>query len=150
MRLDDRFNAIVNHPDVLPYVAPGLPYVDARHYIHAPKNVCMLDDYGAALFVYEGPGVYTGHYLYTRRKKGKAAKDFSHSALSLMFDVIHADSVLGQVAETNLACRIMSRALGCKPVGRSVDSYGRSCINYLLERQTWAAFSEASSRALAA
>jgi hypothetical protein len=146
----DEFRRIANDPGVLPFIAPGRPSVNTDHYFRSPGNVVVRDSDGAVLFVALADDWYEGHFLYTKRKRGRAALHFSRHALRVLFDERGAKGVIGVVDVRNKSARYMSRAIGCKPRGRSVDYYGRSCIEYVLERASWEASLEALSRASAA
>jgi hypothetical protein len=56
----------------------------------------------------------------------------------VMFTDHGATAICGAVPREHRASRAMSRALGASPRGSHTDSFGRSCIIYVLERKSWA------------
>lgn len=140
--LPDIANAIANHPEVLARVAPGFDALDIRPFFGKPENVFCGGADGMALFAYVEPGVYEGHFLFPPGTPDK----FHHCRLFIawLFTYGGAARIKGQVPADNLPARAMTRALGFTRQGISVSPSGRSCVDYTLERDTWAILSEAS------
>lgn len=134
-------NRLVNKPGIVEFVAPGYFNVDLSKAALDPRNVIYGDIDGAILFVYIAPQCYGMHYLLTRKRRGKKALSFCRRALNHMFTQFGALAIVGSTPADNLPARVMNNALGGKPVGVSVDSLGRSCVDYVLDRDTWEALS---------
>lgn len=78
------------------------------------RNNIMLEHEGSiALFTYEYPGVYTGHYLFS--VKGKEAIELSHKMLNEIFKV--AVVIRGETPVEKKAARWMSRKVGFTSLG---------------------------------
>lgn len=140
----DTLNHVVNRPEVLAGCAPGYYDVDMTAFFEEPRNVMIGDKRGVVLFAYLGDFTYEMHYLLTDALRGRAAFRLCRKALDTMFTKHHASAICGATPRENRAARAMNRALGAVPVGVSTDSMGRACINYRLERTTWATLSAAS------
>lgn len=128
-------NHIANCDRVRAQIAPPGAPLDFREIVSAPENLTMIltsDD--AALFMRTArPDQWEGHFLFGRLR-GRAAKAAAQRACRLLFDVFPALAITGEVPVANRAARVMARAIGCTPVGTSVDRLGRSCILYSMER----------------
>lgn len=138
-----RLDACANDPRVLPHIAPGEAALSIGWLLTTGAHVFFTrDDEGtdnAALFIRERtPGEFEGHYLFPTLR-GKLARRFAVHAVRSMFDNVGASAIIGRVPLEHRSSRIMSRAIGCAPAGHSVDYYGRPCITYRMERDSWAA-----------
>jgi RimJ/RimL family protein N-acetyltransferase len=133
-------NTIVNNVQNLAEIAPGVQIYDLSPVLFHPDNVVVEhpERLGAAVFVRESSGVYSGHFVYSPVLRGKLAKEFSIAALGEVFDKHGAQLVKGYVGASNLKARRMARAIGCQPVGHSTLPSGRFCIVYELRRAEWA------------
>jgi hypothetical protein len=131
-------NFVTNQPEVLPFLAPGHDEVEMSRFFKNPKNVMLGDDRGVVLFGHCGNNIYEMHYLFTHALRGRKALLACRTALKTMFTVYGAEKIVGQTPRDNEAARFMNRALGGVQAGTSVDSQGRACVNYVLERASWA------------
>lgn len=140
---------LANHPDILPWVAPGLDSVDVAAHDVSGLRV-FGDDRGAVMFrpVAAEPGVFEMHYLFTQDLRGKAALDMIRRCVTTMFTDHCATAICGAVPREHRASRVMSRALGARPIGSHTDFFGRCCIVYVIERKSWAVLLGASSAEL--
>lgn len=136
-------NRVANQPEVLAGIAPGYLAIDLAAFFDGPGNVMAGDERGVVLFVFQGDGAYDMHYLFTSSMRGAAALRLIRSSISDLFTYYHAHAITGQTPRDNRAARAINRALGGRPFGVSVDSQGRDCINYVLERATWVRLSGA-------
>lgn len=139
----------MNDPSVLGAVAPGYADVSLAHFFDDPRNVAFGDADGFVLFAALGAGRYDMHYLFTARRRGKAALQQVREGVKLLFTEHSATAICGETPRENRAARTASRAIGGRPVGVSTDTHGRPCIKYMLDRATWATLLAASSGALA-
>lgn len=143
-------NSVMNAPDVLPFVAPGFMVVDGSAFLDQPGCYIFGDDRGLVLFKkvdeghegFEG-GVYEMHYLLTYRMRGAAGMRRIREAIADLFTKVDACAITGATPRDNFSARAVNRALGGRPCGTTIDSLGRDCIIYILERATWAHLSGA-------
>lgn len=141
---------VANHPDVLPWLAPHLAHVDLSGFMAVPENVMFGDHRGLIIFLYQAKNhTYQLHWLLTEAIRGKTALLMARNAIATMFTNFDCCAITGSTPRDNAPARAMNRALGAVPVGVSTDSQGRACIDYRLERRTWATSLAASSAASA-
>lgn len=130
-------NRIANQPEVLQEIAPGYLNLDLARFFDKPSNLMVGDERGVVLFSYLGNGLYRMDYLLTNSLRGPAALRAIRAAIAALFTQREAYAITGQTPRDNRPARAMNRALGGRPYGVSVDSLGRHCIDYTLERATW-------------
>ncbi len=130
-------NRVVNQPEVLSELAPGWLSLDLAEFLNQPGNLMLGDDRGLVLFRYMGDSTYEMHYALTSSLRGPDALRAIKTAMSALFTYRDAHAIVGSTPRDNRAARAMNRALGGRPYGVSVDSSGRDCIDYVLERARW-------------
>ena len=133
-----KLNRLVNRPGILEHIHPGVPEgaaLDLSARALAPETTLIFyDDLNAGLFFpHPHTQFYEGHYLFATLR-GKNARTVAQWMCRAVFDYTPAAGIVGLVPCEHRAARVMSRAIGCRPVGESVDCHGRSCITYLMER----------------
>lgn len=144
MEQRDLLNYVANQPEVISALAPDYLSVDLSPFFRQPRNIMIGTEKGVVLFGWLGDDVYEMHYLLTHELRGCSALLFVKSSLRTMFTSRFASAICGITPRENRAARAMNRALGARPIGVSTDSIGRACINYVLERATWAKLSAES------
>lgn len=139
----DLLNRVANQPEVLTEIAPGYLRIDLAGFFDKPGNLMLGDDRGVVLFSFLGDATYKMDYLLTSSLRGPAAMRAVKTAMAALFTYREAHAITGQTPRDNRPARAMNRALGGRPYGVSVDSQGRRCIDYVLERARWVHLSEA-------
>lgn len=129
---------VANHPDVLRFVAPGYQHIDLSCFFTNEANVMFGDHRGLLLFLAQPDHTFEMHWLLTEAIRGRSALLMAKNAIKTMFTNFDACAITGSTPREYRAARTMNRALGGVPTGVSTDSTGRPCINYRLERVTWA------------
>jgi hypothetical protein len=133
---------VLNDPEVRPGVAPGFGHIAAGTFFDIPGNIMIGDERGILLFHSIGNGVVEGHYLLTNALRGSARIKHIRAGIAELFTLHDAWAIEGNTPRAMQHARCMNRALGFRPTGISVvDSSGRDCIKYILERKTWARLS---------
>lgn len=130
-------NAIVNRPEVLPWVAPGRDHFDASDFFLNPNNLLLGNKKGLVAFVCLGEGFYSCHILLTESIRGRDALTALRMSFTSLFTLRECVAITGLIPRENRASRAIVRALGCRPVGSAKDAFGRSCMSYIMERGTW-------------
>ncbi len=136
-------NSLANLPDVLPNIAPGHTRVDLKAFFERTGNLMVGDWRGVVLFIYLGEGLYAAHWLFDPAYRGTHALRAIREAFCALFTYREAVAITGLVPRENRASCAMARALGCRRMGVSHDTHGRSCNSYIMERTTWAILSGA-------
>jgi hypothetical protein len=133
----DLLNCVANQPEILAEIAPGYLRIDLAPFLDKPGNLMLGDERGLVLFSFLGDSTYQMDYLLTSSLRGKNAMRAIRTAISALFTQHQAHAITGQTPRDNRPARAINRALGGRPYGVSVDSQGRHCIDYVLERATW-------------
>ncbi len=130
-----KLNRLANRPEILTNLHPGADTLDLTPLALAPHTfIAFYDDLNAGLFFPHGRVMqWEGHFLFATLR-GKAARAMGQWCCSALFDYTPAVAIVGLVPLENKPARIMARAIGCRPVGRSVDVLGRACTRYVMER----------------
>jgi hypothetical protein len=125
----------------LEVLAPGVGRLNAEPFYANPDNVGLAtgDDRALALFSYLGHDVYEAHLICDEPWRGKEAVRFGAAAVGLVFTACNASAIAACIPELNRRSRRVCRAIGGTPVADTIDSLGRRCIRYRLERATWEA-----------
>ena len=133
-----RLNALANRPDIAYQLAPLYTDLDLSAVFENPANVVVFEGAGAMIFaaIPDRAGWYDTHYLFPR-SGGAANLEAARKCVQTMFDVHDAAVLCGNTPRSNVAARIISRMLGARPVSAGVDSQGRDCLFYVLERIRW-------------
>jgi hypothetical protein len=133
--------SVMNRPEVLPHVAPGMISVTAGTFFDDPTHLMFGDMRGVALFHVIADGLVEGHYLLTNEILGAERLAVLRGFLTQLFTNHDAWAIQGKTPRDMLHARCMNRALGFRPVGTATDADGRECIKYILERSVWARLS---------
>jgi hypothetical protein len=141
LSLADRFlveAALNRYRDIL---APGVGRLNADPFYIGPYNIGVAtgDDRALALFSHLGRDVYEAHLICDEPWRGKEAVRFGAAAVGLVFTARDASAIAACIPELNRQSRRVCRAIGGKPVADTIDSLGRRCIRYRLERAAWEA-----------
>ena len=130
-----KLNRLANRPEILTNLHPGADTLDLTPLALAPHTfIAFYDDLNAGLFFPHGRGMqWEGHFLFATLR-GKAARAMGQWCCSALFDYTPAVAIVGLGPLENKPARIMARAIGCRPVGRSVDVLDRACTRYVMER----------------
>ncbi len=142
-------NNLANHPAVAPHIAPGYEKLDLSAAYNKPDTTIGGNELGAILLANMGNGVYCWHWLLSPAVRGAKALQLARNVITEAFTNPKVQAIAGNTPRTNRAARLMNRALGARPIGESIDAYGRECINYILEREAWETSLAASSEASA-
>lgn len=133
-------NRLANHPNIMPVLAPGYEWIDLARAYSKPGILLVGDSLGVIMMVPcdNPPTVMEWHWLLTPCVRGAKALRLARAAINEAFTHPNICAIVGATPRCNRAARLMNRALGARPTGLSVDSHGRECINYMLERDPWA------------
>lgn len=106
-------NAILNHPDVLPWVTlPGFETLDATALLADHNNILLMVEGGGLIFHRDEPGLYEIHTNFLPSHRGKYAYDAIVAMLRWMF--VRTDCMMLQtrVPAHNKAARLMTERCG--------------------------------------
>lgn len=108
----DQVNAVINHPDVYPWVSPveGQP-LNSGPLLANRANVALFGDFGGAIFIAHQPGFYEIHTQVLPRGRGPWALNAIRDAFAWMFTHTDAMEIVTRVPKGNLAARAMAKAV---------------------------------------
>lgn len=139
----ERINAILNHPDVRPWVADVAEgKLDVSAQVADVGNVCLVGEHGAFFCFKFFPGTYEVHTQILPEGRGKWARDFAVAGAHYMFTETDCVEILTRVPEGHVSAAALSRAMGfrvqfstppeCLFRGKRVP-----CTIYALTLQDW-------------
>lgn len=109
----DRLNAIVNHPEVHPWVAlPGQGDLDLSGAVADQRNILLMSDAGGILFVFHEQGIYEAHSQFLPEARGRQALRVMREAFRWMFTATPCMEILTQVPVHNRAAALFARHCG--------------------------------------
>ena len=131
-------NTVANTSEVLAGAAPGYAEVDLSNFLTKPDNLMVGNRKGLVLFAkLEASNYWEMHCLLTNQLRGRERFQLIRDAIWQLFTYRDCYAIVGPTPRENRAARAMNRALGGTPIGAKVDSLGRDCIIYKLERVKW-------------
>jgi hypothetical protein len=137
-------NFLGNEPENLVHLGGDFPleWVSFSKTLDRPGNIALGDrEHGAIIFCHMHDGVYEGHYLMNPKRTGKEKLAQCRKIFNTLFTLYEASAIVGHVPVKHFGARVMTRALGFASEGVSADHNGCSCVNYIMERKQWAAYS---------
>src|SRR6185312_16925279 len=139
----ERVNAVVNHPEVRPWVGGGEGPVDLTPLVANPANVLLTGEGGGVLFQCLAPGLYEAHCQFLPEARGPQSIQAVKDALRWLFTSSDAVQIVTKVPAGNKAALGLVRAIhGQKlferekvwPVGDELQGVGY----YSLTLMQWA------------
>lgn len=122
-------NALLNDPLIRPTIG-GNGVLDASTLLADTRNVCLMDDGGAAMFAWRGPGIFEGHSFF--RVRGTEAISLGKSLLTTMFKDYGARMVWGLTPLPLRHVRWFNRKLGFRSQGVTETPEG-PCELFVME-----------------
>jgi hypothetical protein len=89
--------------------------LDMDAWLKNDKNILLEDNSSVALFTFEYPGVYTGHYLF--KTKGRDTLNLGEKMLDYMFNTYGANVIRGETPIENKPALFVTRKLGFTSYG---------------------------------
>lgn len=126
-------NEVVNHPEVRPFVGPGGD-LDLSAAVAAPENWFLMGEHGGFGLIWSAPGVYEVHTFIKKAGRGVWAKQAAKDGIAFAFD--HGAKMLWtKVPEGRENVALYAMAMGMKPAGMSVETFGEPHRIYKMEAQ---------------
>ncbi len=97
----------------------GLRGID---WVNTPGNVALFHGDDLALFDYDGPGLYRGHFFFLSR--GKEAVEVAKILTQRMFDEFAALMIIGHVPVINRKAGVIARLAGYHYAGNKMTEHG--------------------------
>lgn len=107
----------------------------AEAWLEQTPNICLTDENGNfALFEYNEPKKYTGHYFFVDR--GKKALNLAKEFLEFFFNNYDVEVIRGMTPLESLGARWLSRQIGFKSYG-VIFPINRPCELFILTRKEY-------------
>ena len=135
----NHINKIANHPDVRPTAGgDGVSRIDFTPIF---DKIISLEDRGGFWLLREEPNnVYSGHYAFLPKYRGKHALKLGKKVLDYMFNEIGAKRIIGRQPVENRLASIYNIALGIKkgPIERiSADGFTYMAQIFTVDKGDW-------------
>ncbi len=105
-------NAVMNHPDVRPWVTrPGDGALDLTPVVADRRNVVLMGEHGGSAIHWLMGGLYEVHTAILPDGRGKWALDFAHAASKWMFTHTDATEITTKVPVSNRAAFGLTKAI---------------------------------------
>lgn len=105
------FNAVINHPDVFPWVAGPLDVtLDVTDWLKDETHILLTNEHGGFLFHPLGDGVYEVHTQFVPEGR-KQAYRAAQSAARFMFTQTDCASILTYVPQNNTRAKALTLAM---------------------------------------
>jgi hypothetical protein len=132
----ERINALINQPDIRPWVAgmdEGALDLSATVANHA--NHLVMGEYGGILFAQLLPGIYEAHTVVDSCARGRWTKAMIQSAVHCMFTQTDAMEITTRIPQGHPAAMTAALGAGMRPEMTIPDAYlfrGRLCDVHVL------------------
>lgn len=135
----NHINRLVNHPDIRPTAGgDGVSRIDLTDQM---DSIIALEDRGGCwLFEKENENIYSGHYAFLPKYRGRHALKLGRKALDYMFNVIGAERIIGRQPVENKLASIYNLALGIKkgPIEEvNVNGFSYMAQIFTIDRDDW-------------
>lgn len=104
----ERINAILNHPEVRPWVADGDGPLDVTPQVKIPGTILLVGQFGACIFYNIMPGVFEVHSQCLPEGRGKWMAAFVKSVLQWMFIKSNCWEVVTRVPHGHVAAKALT------------------------------------------
>lgn len=109
----ERINAVVNHPEVRPWVGnPDLGPLDLSPIVADHANVLLMGDGGGFVCQRQEPGIYEVHSQFVPEARGENALRCAMDGMRHMFTRTDCVELRTKVPEGNLAASALARRVG--------------------------------------
>lgn len=128
----EHINAVVNHPDVRPFVGPGDDTLDLAPLVVRPENWFLMGKHGGFGLIWSAPRIHEIHTFILPEGRGRWAKD---AAQELIAFARKNDDIMvwTKVAPDQKNVELFTRSAGLKPTETDVETFGVPYKTYSLE-----------------
>lgn len=119
----ERINAVLNHPDVRPDVAPPKAgVIDVSDGVANRNNILLMGEWGGCLFVKMMPGMYEVHTQVLGEGRGAWARDMTEACADWMFSRSDAFEIVTRIPKHHVGARALAMATGMRLEMRIPDA----------------------------
>lgn len=117
---------LLNDPLIRPTIG-GEGKLDPTPLLIDPRNICLFDERGGAMFAWRGPGIYEGHSFF--KVRGRDALKLGREIISM----VPFKLIWGLTPLDNKPARWFNRQLGFSSLGEMETPEGRREL-FVLEK----------------
>jgi hypothetical protein len=109
-----QFNAVINHPDVHPWVCGPLvgQQLDVTPVMSLPGTHILMGEHGGVMYTQHQPGLYEGHTNVLPAGRGRWALEMARQTIHWMFTVTDAVELVTRVPQGNIPALALTRRVG--------------------------------------
>lgn len=107
-----RINAVLNDPDVRPWVANGEEVIDLSPRVADKNNILLMGEHGGCMFYPLLPGIYEVHTQVTRKGRGEWTAALTAACAHWMFTRTPCYEIMTRVPHGHIAARAAALAAG--------------------------------------
>lgn len=111
-RTADRINAVLNDPDVRPWVANGDELLDLTDRVSDARNILLMGEHGGCMFYPLLAGTYEVHTQVTRAGRGDWTRELTDVCARWMFLRTDCYEIVTRVPHGHVAARAAAAAAG--------------------------------------
>lgn len=109
-----RINAVVNHPEVRPWVAEGVAPIDLSPQVANPRNILLMGEHGGVMFLHVTDGVYESHTQVLPEARGEWTRALTDACARYMFTRTDAYEITTRVPAGHIAAAAAARCTGMR------------------------------------
>src|SRR5262249_40399494 len=109
-----RLNALLNDPRVRSQVANGNHVLDVTPQVSNPKNVFLLGQHGACMFLQLMSGIYEAHTVVLPEYRGEWTNSLTEAAVNFVFLSADACEIVTRVPNGHIGARTAAITRGMR------------------------------------
>jgi hypothetical protein len=130
----ETINAVVNSPDIRPFVGPGADPLDLSDAVAIPEHLFLIGEHGGFSLAWSAPGVREVHTFIKREGRGKWAREAAAEGIAYARD--HGTRMLWTKCPTARPyVALYAAAMGMEPTGETIETFGEPYDVYKMELQ---------------
>lgn len=128
----DAVNAVINAPEVRPFVGPGDNDLDVTPVLLNLNNVALMGEHGGFTLSWSAPGIYEVHTFVLKSGRGEWARKARTEMIQTMTRM-GATMLWTRIAPEQENVITFALEAGMRPTGETVDTFGRDFPTYKME-----------------
>lgn len=109
-----RINALINLPEVRPWIAPGDQPVDVTANVQNPHNILLMGEHGGIMFLKLQDGIYECHTQVHPKARGQWTDELTAACAEWMFLRTSCWDIMTRVPEGHVAAKAAATRRGMR------------------------------------
>ena len=125
-------NAVVNDPDVRPFVGlPDAGFLDITPLVERREHLFPFGEHGGFALLWSGPGAREVHTFIRKSGRGRWARDAARDGIALAVE--NGTTLLWtRIPDDQPNVRAYAVGMGMKPTGEVFEYFGKNCAIYAM------------------